>query len=116
MREREYYRAITEYRRFLFTFPRDSWRSMAHIRVGLSFLSEVAKWLWQGECLMRQGKLRQRKTFTMLSGNTHLGRRSENMLLTGMLGHCYGNKNGKRPRNSFEASPSIIHFARQPNK
>ena len=54
----------------------------------------------------------------MLSGNTHLGRRSENMLLTGMLGHCCGNKNGKRPRNSFEASPSIsiIRFARQPNK
>ena len=39
MRKREYYRAITEYRRFLFTFPHDIRRSMAHFRVGLAFLS-----------------------------------------------------------------------------
>ena len=79
MRGKEYYRAITEYRRFLFTFPHDTRRSMAHFRVGLAFyhgtdygkalevFDEVAKlypdtpygkqaWLWQGECLMRQGK------------------------------------------------------------
>lgn len=79
MQEKEYYRAITEYRRFLFTFPHDTRRSMAHFRVGLAFyhgmdygqalevFNEVAKlypdtpygkqaWLWQGECLMRQGK------------------------------------------------------------
>jgi tetratricopeptide (TPR) repeat protein len=86
MREREYYRAITEYRRFLFTFPRDSRRSMAHFRVGLAFyrgidygkalevFGEVAKlypdtpygkqaWLWQGECLMRQGKYETAEDF-----------------------------------------------------
>ncbi len=36
MREREYYRAITD-RRFLFTFLHDTRRSMAHFRVGLAF-------------------------------------------------------------------------------
>lgn len=86
MREREYYRAITEYRRFLFTFPHDARRSMTHFRVGLAFyrgmdygkalevFGEVAKlypdtpygkqaWLWQGECLMRQGKYEAAEDF-----------------------------------------------------
>ena len=79
MRQREYYRAITEYERFLFSFPHDTRRPMARFRVGLAFyrgmefdkaievFDEVAKlypdtshgkqaWLWQGECLMRQGE------------------------------------------------------------
>lgn len=79
MQGKEYYRAITEYRRFLFAFPHDTRRSMVHFRVGLAFyhgmdygkalevFGEVAKlypdtpygkqaWLWQGECLMRQDK------------------------------------------------------------
>ena len=79
MREKEYYRAITEYRRFLFSFPYDTRRSMVHFRVGLAFyrgmdyskalevFDEVADlypdtpygkqaWLWQGECLMQQGR------------------------------------------------------------
>ena len=78
MTEKEYYRAITEYRRFLFSFPHDQRRAMAYFRVGLAFyrgadyrealrgFQEVANLypdspygklarLWQGECLMRQG-------------------------------------------------------------
>ena len=79
MRQKEYYRAITEYRRFLYSFPRDERRAMAHFRVGLAFyrgtaygealevFGEVAESypdgpygklarLWQGESLMRQGQ------------------------------------------------------------
>lgn len=78
MRQKEYYRAITEYRRFLYIFPHDTRRPMAHFRIGLAsyrgmdydaalkIFGKVAKlypdapygkhaWLWQGECLMRQG-------------------------------------------------------------
>lgn len=79
MKQKEYYRAITEYRRFLYSFPHDQRRSLAHFRIGLAFyrgrdygealkaFREVAEsypqlshgrlaWLWRGECLMRQGK------------------------------------------------------------
>ena len=79
MQRKEYYRAITEYRRFLYRFPHDKRRAMAFFRVGLAFyrgteyvealkvFGEVAETypdgpygklarLWQGECLMRQGK------------------------------------------------------------
>ena len=79
MRQKEYYRAITEYRRFLFNFPHEKRRSMAQFRIGLAFYRgraygealkafvEVAELypdlphgklarLWQGECRMRQGK------------------------------------------------------------
>ena len=79
MQQKQYYRAITEYRRFLYRFPHDKRRAMAHFRVGLAFyrgtdyeaalnvFGEVAEAyfdgpygklarLWQGECLMRQGK------------------------------------------------------------
>ena len=79
MQQREYYRAITEYRRFLFSFPHDKRQSKAQFRIGLAFyggrdygealkaFGEVAELhpdsphgklarLWQGECRMRQGK------------------------------------------------------------
>lgn len=79
IQQKEYYRAITEYRRFLFNFPHDDRRSMAQFRIGLAFyggrdygealkaFGEVAELhpdsphgklagLWQGECRMRQGK------------------------------------------------------------
>lgn len=78
MRQKEYYRAITEYRRFLFSFPNDKRQPMARFRIGLAFyggrdygealkvFGEVAELypelphgklarLWQGECRMRQG-------------------------------------------------------------
>jgi tetratricopeptide (TPR) repeat protein len=77
MREGEYFRAITEYRRFLFSYPQDPRQAMVHFRIGLAFyrgqsyaealqtFREVAQrypetvygkqaWLWQGESLMRQ--------------------------------------------------------------
>ncbi len=77
LNEGEYFRAITEYRRFLFAFPTDPRRAMAHFRVGLAqyrgtrypdalqTFREVAErypetvygrqaLLWQGEALMRQ--------------------------------------------------------------
>lgn len=77
MQEGEYFRAITEYRRFLFHFPQDSRRAMAHFRIGLAYyrgerykaalqtFREVTQrypgtsyarqaWLWQGESLLRQ--------------------------------------------------------------
>jgi TolA-binding protein len=77
MREGEYFRAITEYRRFLFAYPQDPRRAMIHFRIGLALyrgqqytealhtFREVARrypgttyakqaWLWQGESLMRQ--------------------------------------------------------------
>jgi TolA-binding protein len=79
MREGEYFRAITEYRRFLFYFPDDPRCPMVHFTIGLAFyrgenymealqtFREVAQrypgtaygkqaWLWQGECLLRQGQ------------------------------------------------------------
>ena len=79
MRQKEYYRAITEYRRFLYRFPYDKRRAMAYFRVGLAFyrgtdygealkvFGKVAESypdvaygklarLWQGECLMIQGQ------------------------------------------------------------
>ena len=85
MRGKEYYRAITEYRRFLFSFPHDARRSMVHFRIGLAFyrgmdygkawevFDEVAElypgtpygkqaWLWQGECLMQQGNYEAAQT------------------------------------------------------
>jgi tetratricopeptide (TPR) repeat protein len=37
MREGEYFRAITEYRRFLFYYPDDPRRAMAHFSIGLAF-------------------------------------------------------------------------------
>lgn len=77
MHHGEYFRAITEYRRFLFAYPDDSRRAMAHFRIGLAFyrgesyrealqtFREVTQlypntiygkqaWLWQGESLARQ--------------------------------------------------------------
>jgi TolA-binding protein len=36
MREGEYFRAITEYRRFLFSYPDDPRRAMAHFSNGLA--------------------------------------------------------------------------------
>lgn len=79
MQQKEYYRAITEYRRFLYNFPHDKRQSEAHFRIGLAYyrgrdyrealkaFGEVAETfpelphgrlarLWQGECLVRQGK------------------------------------------------------------
>lgn len=79
MRDGEYFRAITEYRRFLFVYPDDPRRAMAHFRIGvalyrgqdyeaaLAIFREVAQqypdtsygkqaWLWQGESLMRQAQ------------------------------------------------------------
>jgi tetratricopeptide (TPR) repeat protein len=79
MREGEYFRAITEYRRFLFYYPDDPRRAMAHFSIGLAFyrgesymealqtFQEVTQrypstaygkqaWLWQGESLVRQGQ------------------------------------------------------------
>ena len=79
MREGEYFRAITEYRRFLFYFPDDPRYPMAYFSIGLAFyrgedyaealqtFREVAQrypdtdygkqaWLWQGESLLRQGQ------------------------------------------------------------
>jgi tetratricopeptide (TPR) repeat protein len=79
MREGEYFRAITEYRRFLFYYPQDPRQAMVHFRIGLAFyrgqnyaealqtFREVAQrypetiygkqaWLWQGESLMRQAQ------------------------------------------------------------
>ena len=79
MLQKEYYRAITEYRRFLFRFPNDKRGSMAHFRIGLALYrgrsygealtafgkiaeaypelphGKLAR-LWMGECLMMQGK------------------------------------------------------------
>src|ERR1043166_2195344 len=79
MREGEYFRAITEYRRFLFYYPDDPRRAMVHFTIGLAFyrgesyrealqtFQEVTQrypntaygkqaWLWQGESLIRQGQ------------------------------------------------------------
>ena len=75
----EYFRAITEYRRWLFYYPDDPRRAMVHFRIGLAFyrgasygealetFREVTQlypntaygkqaWLWQGESLARQGQ------------------------------------------------------------
>ena len=79
MREGEYFRAITEYRRFLFYYPDDPRRAMVHFSIGLAFyrgesyvealqtFQEVTQrypntaygkqaWLWQGESLIRRGQ------------------------------------------------------------
>src|SRR5262245_2769661 len=79
MREGEYFRAITEYRRFLFYYPEDPRRVMVHFSIGLAFyrgesyvealqtFQEVTQrypntaygkqaWLWQGESLIRLGQ------------------------------------------------------------
>ena len=79
MHEGEYFRAVTEYRRFLFYYPNDPRRTMVHFRIGLAFyrgesygealqtFREVTQlyphtaygkqaWLWQGESLARQGQ------------------------------------------------------------
>jgi TolA-binding protein len=79
MREGEYFRAITEYRRFLFYYPDDPRRPMVHFSIGLAFyrgasyeealqtFQEVTQqypntaygnqaWLWQGESLIKQGQ------------------------------------------------------------
>src|SRR5256886_4616191 len=79
MREGEYFRAITEYRRFLFYYPDDPRLAMVHFSIGLAFyrgesyaealqiFQEVTQhypntaygkqaWLWQGESLARQGQ------------------------------------------------------------
>jgi TolA-binding protein/TM2 domain-containing membrane protein YozV len=79
MREGEYFRAITEYRRFLFYYPQDPRQAMVHFRIGLAFyrgqrygdalqiFREVAQrypntsygkqaWLWQGESLLQQAQ------------------------------------------------------------
>lgn len=75
----EYFRAITEYRRFLFHYLDDPRRAMVHFRIGLAFyrgesygealqtFREVTHlypdsaygkqaWLWQGESLARPGQ------------------------------------------------------------
>jgi TolA-binding protein/TM2 domain-containing membrane protein YozV len=77
MHEGEYFRAVTEYRRFLFSFPQDPRQAMVHFRIALALyrgqqyeealhlFREVAHrypdssygkqaWLWQGESLLRQ--------------------------------------------------------------
>ena len=79
MREGEYFRAITEYRRFLFYYPDDPRRAIVHFRIGLALyrgqsykealqtFREVAQqypgtsygkqaWLWQGESLLQQAQ------------------------------------------------------------
>ena len=79
MREGEYFRAITEYRRFLFYYPDEPRRAMVHFRIGLALyrgesyaealqtFREVIQlyphttygkqaWLWQGESLARLGQ------------------------------------------------------------
>jgi len=79
MREGEYFRAITEYRRFLFYYPDDPRCAMAYFSIGLAFyrgesyvdalqaFREVPQrypntaygkqaWLWQGESFARQGQ------------------------------------------------------------
>jgi len=79
MHEGEYFRAITEYRRFLFYYPDEPRRAMVHFRIGLALyhgesygealqtFREVTQhypntaygkqaWLWQGESLARQGQ------------------------------------------------------------
>ena len=79
MHEGEYFRAITEYRRFLFYYPDEPRRAMAHFRIGIALyrgesygealqtFREVTQiyphtaygtqaWLWQGESLVRQGQ------------------------------------------------------------
>jgi tetratricopeptide (TPR) repeat protein len=79
MQEGEYFRAITEYRRFLFYYPDDPRRAMVHFSIGLAFyrgesyvkamqtFQEVTQhypnttygkqaWLWKGESLIRQGQ------------------------------------------------------------
>ena len=79
MHEGEYFRAITEYRRFLLYYPHDPRRAMVHFRIGLALyrgesygealqtFREVTQlyphtaygtqaWLWQGESLARQGQ------------------------------------------------------------
>jgi tetratricopeptide (TPR) repeat protein len=79
MREGEYFRAITEYRRFLFYYPEDPRCAMVHFSIGLAFyrgesyvealqaFQEVTQrypntaygkqaWLWQGESLIRRGQ------------------------------------------------------------
>lgn len=75
--EGEYFRAITEYQRFLTTYPNDSRRPRAHFRIGQAFyhgqsyadalrtFQEAAQqypdtpygkqaWLWQGEALLQE--------------------------------------------------------------
>lgn len=88
LKEGEYFRAITEYRRFLITYPRDPRRPMAHFRIGQAFyygqsyadairiFQEVAErypdtpygkqaWLWQGETLLRQAEyLKANRVYT----------------------------------------------------
>jgi len=79
MREGEYFRAVTEYRRFLFYYPDDHRCAMVQFSIGLAFyrgesyaealqtFREVTQhypnttygkqaWLWQGESLIRQGR------------------------------------------------------------
>lgn len=79
MRQEEYFRAVSEYRRFLFLYPNDPRCSMVHFRIGLAFyrghsyedasqtFAEVAQrypatfygqqaWLWRGESLIQQGR------------------------------------------------------------
>src|SRR5215831_10758039 len=79
MYEGEYFRAVTEYRRFLFYYPEDPRRARVHFRIGLALyrgesygealqtFREVVQlypnttygkqaWLWQGESLTRQGQ------------------------------------------------------------
>jgi tetratricopeptide (TPR) repeat protein len=86
MREGEYFRAITEYRRFLFYYPQDPRQAMIHFRIGLALyrsqqyeealktFHEVAQqyletpygkqaWLWQGESLLRQARYQAAEQF-----------------------------------------------------
>ncbi|MGQ4807718.1 Cell division coordinator CpoB [Candidatus Entotheonellaceae bacterium PAL068K] len=79
MREGEYYRAVTEFRRLLFSYPHDPRRAMIHFRIGVAlyrgqqykealrtFLDVTQHYpdtpyahqarLWQGESLMRQAQ------------------------------------------------------------
>jgi TolA-binding protein/TM2 domain-containing membrane protein YozV len=81
MREGEYFRAITEYQRFLFAYPHDPRRAMMHFRIGIAWyrgqqykealqtFGEVAQRypktkyakqarLWQGESLVRMAQYR----------------------------------------------------------
>lgn len=79
MREQEYFRAITEYQRFLFHYPEDTRQALVRFRIGVAFYQgqsygealatfrDVTQrypdtaygnlaWLWQGEVLIRQAQ------------------------------------------------------------
>jgi outer membrane protein assembly factor BamD (BamD/ComL family)/TM2 domain-containing membrane protein YozV len=89
LHEGEYFRAITEYRRFLFYYSQDQRQIIVHFRIGLALyrgqqyeqalrtFHEIAQqypdtpygkqaWLWQGECLLRQAQYKAAEQFYTL--------------------------------------------------